>query len=99
MDFHSAPISNAGDMASVVSTLMRDAYAVQQFANQMPNFGVFPLYADDASQMPFQNDQQQWEWRWIVECLLQANITISIPQQFADSVQVEVISVDATYPP
>lgn len=99
LDFHSAPISNAGDMASVVSTLMRDAYAVQQFANQQPNFGIFPLYADDARQMPFQNDQQQWEFRWVVEALLQANIVISVPQQFAAAVQVEVISVEATYPP
>lgn len=98
LDFHSAPISNAGDMASVVSTLMRDAYAVQQFANQQPNFGIFPLYADDARQMPFQNDQQQWEWRWVTECVLQSNIIISVPQQFADNLTVDVISVDAEFP-
>ena len=98
LDFHSADQS-AFDMAAVVSTLMRDEFAVQQFANQSPGYGVVPLYADDPAQRPFFNDQQQYEWRWVLEALLQANVVVGVPQEFADSVDLNVVSVDATYPP
>jgi hypothetical protein len=98
LDFHSDQM-DAGDLAMTVSTLMRDDYAVQQFADQDPNYGVVPLFADDPRQAPFINDQQQFEYRWVVEAHLQANEIVSVPQQYADSVEVEVISVDATYPP
>lgn len=100
LDFHSPDLSTAGDMAQTVSTLFRDDFAVQQFANQNPNYGdITPLYADDPKQVPFINDQQQYEWRWVVEAMLQANQVVSVPQQFADQVTVEIISVDASYPP
>lgn len=97
LDFHTND-DTSGDLANVVSTLMRDEFAVDQFANQSPNFGVVPLYADDARQAPFFNDQNQIEWRWVVEALLQANIVVSVPQQFSDAVVVTPVSVEATYP-
>lgn len=89
LDFHSAG-GTAGDMASTVSTLFRDPFAADQFASQDPNYGVVPLYADDPRQMPFVNDQQQYEWRWIVEAVMQANAVVSVPQQYADDVEVAV---------
>jgi hypothetical protein len=98
LDFHSADISDAGDMAQTVSTLFRDTFGTDQFAAQDPNYGVVPLYADDPKQTPFLNDQQQYEWRWVVEALLQANQVLSIPQQFADSVEITPVSVVAAYP-
>lgn len=98
LDFHSDS-GAGGDMANTVSALFRDAYGVQQFADQSPNYGVVPLYADDPRQAPFINDQQQWEWRWTVQAMLQANIVVSVPQQYADAVDVDVISVDAEFPP
>jgi len=98
LDFHSAD-QTAFDMAMTVSSLMRDEFGVSQFANQDPNYGVVPLYADDPAQRPFLNDQQQVEWRWVLEALLQANVVVSVPQEFADSVDLDVVSVDATYPP
>ena len=99
LDFHSEEITDAGDMAQTVSTLLRDTFGTEQFANQNPNYGVVPLYADDPKQMPFLNAEQQFEWRWVVEAMLQANQVLNVPQQFADSVEVGVISVEATYPP
>lgn len=99
LDFHSDRMSEAGDMAQVVSTLLRDDFATTQFANQVPNYGVSPLHADDARQMPFQNEQKQYEWRWVVEANLQANIAVSLPQQYADQVDVGLIEVDTHYPP
>lgn len=97
IDFHAAD-GTSGDMANVVSALMRDAYAAEQFANQSPNYGVAPLYADDAKQLPFFNDQQQVEWRWVVEALLQANISVSVPQQFADAVVLTLDSAIELFP-
>lgn len=100
IDFHGDPAADlSGDMAAVVSTLLRDDFGVQQFANQSPNYDVAPLYASDPAQRPFFNDQQQVETRWVVEALLQANVVVSVPQQFADSVDLDVISVEATYAP
>lgn len=98
LDFHSAGLT-AGDMAQTVSTLMRDEFAIRQFEEQDPNYGVVPLLADDPKQVPFINENQQYEWRWVVEALLQANVVLQVPQQFADSVTIGIINVDATYPP
>ncbi len=99
LDFHSADPAIAGDMAATVSTLMRDGYGVRQFASQTPDYGVVPLLADDPKQMPFLNEAQQYEWRWVVEALLQSNVVVSVPQEFADSAEVDLVDVDAEYPP
>ena len=99
MDFHSANDTDAGDMAQTVSTLLRDDFGFQQFLSQSPYYGVVPLYADDPRQVPFINEAQQIEWRWILEAQLQANQVVSQPQQYADVVTVNTIEVDATYPP
>lgn len=97
LDFH-ATDGTSGDLANVVSTLLRDPFGVNQFANQSPNFGTVPLYADDAVQRPFFNDQQQVEFRWVVQALLQANITVTVPQQFADSASLNLISLFEEFP-
>lgn len=96
LDFHGPA---ATDMAQVVSTTMRDEYAVGLFAAQNPNYGVSPLLADDPRQMPFINDQKQYENRWIVEARFQVNPVVVVPQQFADALSIEVISVDERFPP
>lgn len=85
------------DNAQTIATLMRDAYAVDAFAASNPN--IIPLHADDPRQLPFTNAEQQYEDRWVLEALIQANQTVSrIPLQFADVVEVELIEVDTTYP-
>lgn len=99
LDFHSAAPRVAGDAAVTFSTLFRDAYAVDSFAAQTPDSGVVPLYCEDPKQVPFTQDQQQYEERWVVETLLQANVIVSVPQQFADAVSVQLIDIDAVYPP
>lgn len=97
LDFHSENTTLAGDMAQTVSTLLRDEYGVTSFANQ-PS-GVVPLLADDPRQMPFINDQQQYEWRWIVTATFQVNQQVSVAQEYADAVNVGLIEVDGRYPP
>lgn len=87
----------SGDNAQIVSTLFRDAFATDYFDANFP--GISPLYAEDPRQTPFHNGEQQIEWRWSVDVYLQVDATVSgIPQAFADSLHVNVISVDETYP-
>lgn len=86
-------VANAG----AISTILRDLYATDAFNAINP--AVSPLYVDDPVQMPFINDQNQYEWRWVVKPVLQVNQTVkNIPQQFADKAVVGLIDVDAAYP-
>jgi hypothetical protein len=48
--------------------------------------------------MPFSTGEQQVDIRWIVDLELQVNQTVVVPQQFADTVEVGLINVEATYP-
>lgn len=96
LDFHGADTTSA-DMAQTVSTLFRDEYATSFFSRQSAS--ISPLLADDPRQMPFINDQQQYEWRWIVEARLQVDQKVLVPQQYADDVEVGLIEVDSHYPP
>jgi hypothetical protein len=92
-DVH-GPVS--ADNAQTISTLFRDEYAFDFFAAQ--NRNIAPLYADDPRLVPFTNDSQQVELRWIVTAVLQANQTVVPPQQFADQLDVTIIPVEAAYP-
>lgn len=99
IDFHSINGSSA-DMAQTVSTTFRDAFAAKFFsALAPPQNSVAPFYADDPRLMPFLNENQQYEWRWVAEADMQANQIVRVPQQFADLATVELVSVDAEWPP
>jgi hypothetical protein len=89
---------NSADNAQTISTLFRDEYATSRFYELNP--AVSPLYADDPRQMPFTNDQDQVETRYVIDAHIQANQVVSnIPQQFGDVFDVDLISVDVVYPP
>jgi hypothetical protein len=85
----------SADNAQMITTVLRDAYGVALL--QAANPEVTPLFADDPRQVPFINAEQQFENRWIVDVHLQVNQKVIIPQQFADVIDVGVISVEATY--
>ncbi len=93
LDFHRADTSIAGDLAQTVSTMFRTDYAVDQFATS--GFDITPLYADDPRMVPFINENQQWEWRWVLEAKMQVNDIVALPLQFATSLVADVISVEA----
>lgn len=86
----------SADNAQIITTLFRDGYAVDFF--QALGVDVTPLYADDPKQVPFINDQRQYENRWVVEAHLQANQSVQVPQQFMSSVVIGLIEVEATFP-
>jgi len=84
--------------AQVISTMMRDAVGVARFNELNPN--LTPLYADDPRQVPFINENQQYEDRWIVEAHIQANQSVRfIPTQFADAATIELIEVETEVVP
>lgn len=87
---------NSADNVQVISTLFRDSYGVDQI--QAANPGVTPLHADQARQMPFVNGEQQIEYRWTMDALVQCNPTLNVPQQYAAAAKVGTIEVDTTYP-
>lgn len=97
---------NSTDNVAIIAGMFRDEYACEQFADVLVSLGfsdnqvVSPLYCDDAMQRPFLNENDQIEYRWSVDAHIQANQTIvNIPQQFAAAFQVQLIEVDAAYPP
>ena len=99
LDFHTAD-NSASDMAQTVSTLLRDLYGTDFFRTQPAPFNaITPLYADDPRYMPFINENQQYEWRWTLDCCLQINQVVATPQQFADTAVIGLIEVDSHYPP
>lgn len=93
LDFHTKD-NTAQDLAQEVSTKLRDEYGVQQFAEQSPNYGVVPLYADDPRYVPFLNEGTQSEFRFMLEAQFQVNQITSVPAQFMDAAAVTTVSVD-----
>ena len=87
---------NSADFAQVISTTFRDGFGVDAFA--LLNPAISPLFSTDPRQMPFNSGEQQYEDRWVVELELQVDQTVRVPQQFADTVTVTPVSVEATYP-
>jgi hypothetical protein len=97
-DVHGDPTTgNAANNAKIIDTLFRDNYGVDFFATT--GFDIAPLYCDDPKMIPFTNENDQVEIRWVVDVHLQVNQTVSIPLQFADKFAITPIDVDVTFPP
>lgn len=92
LDFHGA---DSTDNAQVFSTLFRSAYACDFFAGT----GMQPDYCSDGQQAPFISGEMQYEDRWTLNAVFDANITVTPPQQFANAINVGLVEVDAVYPP
>lgn len=86
----------SGDNTQTITTAFRDDYAFTWFEENYP--GISPLYAENAMQAPFLNDQQQIEFRWVVEARLQYLPAVILPQTFADRLEANVQSVQAAFP-
>lgn len=84
----------ASDWAVTICALFRDEYGCTALAPS-----VQPLHADDPKMIPLSDGEMQYEERWSITAALQYNPVISVPQQFADSLQVDLINVDANFPP
>lgn len=87
----------ASDLAEKLNVLYRDEYAVDLFATMGDS--VAPLYAGDIQQAPFINDADQYENRYTFEIELQVNSVTTIPLQSCNILNIDLVSVDATFPP
>jgi len=82
----------SADNIQMISTLMRDEYATTAFRNT--GYDVQPLYTSEPHEAPFDNAEQQTEWRWILDVCLQCNPVITTSQDFFDQVVIKLINVD-----
>jgi len=87
---------NGANNAQVITSVFRDQYGVDLF--NLSGLDISPLYASDPRQIPFVNAEQFTEYRWVVDVVVQCNIFVVVPVQFATSAVVGLVNVDVAYP-
>jgi len=80
----------AGSQATGVQAVMRTAYAASQFPP-----GIAPLYCSDARCNPIITGEQQYDYRWTLTISCQYNPVVSLPQQSATSLSIDVLEAIA----
>ena len=78
----------SGDNAAMIASLFFDSYATEQFATS--GFAVFPLYTSEPKQVPFSNAEDQIEFRYVVDVVLQCNPVTIVPAQYGTQFAVNV---------
>jgi|ERR1700759_40332 len=89
----------SGDLAQIISTEFRDSDAYDYFATTGAGIQVWPLYTSDPRQLPFSDEGDQIQMRWSLDLQLQIKAGVTLPQTFADSLEIGLIPVDVYYPP
>ena len=87
----------AADNVQIISTLFWSGWGCDQF--QASGFDITPLYCEDPRETPYLNDQQQIEYCWTTTLHMQVNAITTITQQFAAQLNIQLVSVEATYHP
>lgn len=77
--------------ANRVSTLFRDAYAVE-FFEDYPE--IAPLFADDPRQAQFVDGEKQYEDRYIIDANMQVNFTVTRVTESARTLTVGLVDVE-----
>jgi hypothetical protein len=85
---------NSSATAIAIQTVWRDEIGCQMLREASGALELQPLYADDPRMVPFTNAEAQWEDRWIVDLHVQANLIVTLGQEFADQVVVGFYPVD-----
>ncbi|SDR17653.1 phage neck terminator protein [Paraburkholderia tuberum] len=78
--------AGSSERAAVITTLFRDIYACEFFADQLT--GVQPLYATAARQGPIVGGSKQYEDRWTFEIVMQINPEVTLQQDFAVELEI-----------
>lgn len=86
---------NSSDHATEIGMLWRDSYG----CDFLLSYGCQPLFASDPTQSALVNGEENYEQRWMITAVLQFNPVTTVAQEFADALAVDIVSVDATYPP
>lgn len=74
------------DWAIILTTMLRDPYGCDSMAPT-----VQPLYADDPIQLALTDAEAEYEQRWLITAVLQYNPVVTLPQQFADVFEIELV--------
>ena len=48
--------------------------------------------------MPLTDSEQQYEQRWMATAVLQFNPVVTVPQDFANALTINLVDVDERYP-
>ena len=84
----------SGNWASAFCILFRDSAGCDFLAPECQ-----PLYADAPRLAPWVSSESQWVHRWTVTASLNWRELVTVSQQFADSLHVDLVEVDAEFPP
>lgn len=87
--------ARAQDLALTLSIAWRSQYGCEFLGNLGR---AQPLHAGELKQLPFESGASPAFERWSFDAVLQFNPSITVPQQFADQLHVDLIEVDTTYP-
>ena len=82
--------------ASSLVTLLRSSVSSEHFDSS--GFEIQTLYAEDAKRLPTIDDQEAYIERWTFKSVLQLNQEFNLSTQTANTLDIDVISVDANYP-
>lgn len=91
--------SNAGDMATMISTMFASEQACDFFDSYVATNGmsaIEPLYADDPISMAFTNEEQQYEGRFLVKCHINVTNAVTLSMQFMASAIIDTVNVSTT---
>lgn len=78
---------NSQDVAQRIITLFRSEVAYDVFVEQPTGSTVVPLWCDEGRQLPFVNENQQVENRYVLELHMQINPYTGVRQDFADQLE------------
>lgn len=83
---------SSSESSVIIEALFRSDYGTDFF--ELTGFDVLPLYCSEPRQIVFSNAEQQSEKRWTIDCTLQCNPIVTVPQQFADVLEVTTYQGD-----
>lgn len=85
---------SSADTVRVIDAIFRSDLGVQEFQDILVDglsVDIAPLYALEARQMPFENAEKAYEYRWVLEVHCQINPVVGSFQDFAEVLDVETI--------
>jgi hypothetical protein len=74
---------NSSDNVQIIQIMFRDQYAVAAMASS--GFDIAPLYTGSARQSPFKNGEDQIEFSWTIDLVMQTTPVVTISQDFASN--------------
>lgn len=75
---------------AIIAALWRSAWAVQYLRGSI----ITPLYTAPPRQSAFSNGEDQYETRWIVTIYLQAKPVLTLPQDYATDLAIQIYEAD-----